>query len=141
VATVESFAEQRFHGFVVPGECAEEPVAAAFQRDEAVASAAFPRGGQPVAAEAVEERGRWFHLGFASAAFHETGAVEIEAKFDAFRVETAGPVELAGGFEIVGLEAEAVMLERAEEGSPADSHGAPGGSFESGLERGGRHAR
>src|SRR5437868_5577446 len=59
-------------------------------------------------------------------------AVEIEANFDAVRVEGGRPVEIAGGLEFMPLEAETQFGEASKHRPPAGADRAPGGSFRKG---------
>jgi hypothetical protein len=127
----EAFAQERVGGFIVAGEGAQEPVAAALEGDEAVAAAAGAGGLDGLLADAVKDGGAGLDDGLATAGGDAALAGEIQAELDAVRMEAARPIELAGEGKIVGFEAEAEVFVGAEERGPARVDGSPRTGFKS----------
>jgi hypothetical protein len=122
------------------GEMFAEEGGGEFDSDEAMFFVGFANGAQAGFALVIKKEGAGAEFDFGFAVFDGAGAVEVEAEFDAFGMEGAGPVEGLGGGEFVPFEAEAEVVEAAEKGSPAAADGMPGGGFSEGVFFGASHA-
>src|SRR5450755_1204757 len=97
-----------------------------FQGDEAVTVVRLSRRAQRLVADRIiTGAARAVIVRRAAAAADRAAAVEIEAKLDASRPETLGPIERLTRLEIVPLDADSLFLEVPVELLPAVTHVRP----------------
>jgi len=126
---VEKGFDQRMKGAITKREAFAEKVGGKFDGDEAMMVGGAAPGLQLVVAGQVKAGGHRSEIHARSAIANGSVAVEIEAKFEAVGMKTAGPLKAGGQLEIVPLDANPHFIKASVKLAPAVMDGTPHDGF------------